>query len=58
MPLTSMVFSDDSWIVENQPTVDEAWANETLLSIDIGPPRVREMIRKAYEETDVRGRRA
>jgi phenylpropionate dioxygenase-like ring-hydroxylating dioxygenase large terminal subunit len=56
IPLTSMVFSDDSWIVENQPDVDEAWASENLLSIDIGPPRVRKLIRTAYEQTDSRGR--
>jgi phenylpropionate dioxygenase-like ring-hydroxylating dioxygenase large terminal subunit len=55
VPLTSMVFSDDSWIVANQPDVDEAWADETLLSIDVGPPRVRKLIRTAYEQTDARG---
>jgi phenylpropionate dioxygenase-like ring-hydroxylating dioxygenase large terminal subunit len=57
VPLTTMVFNDDSWIVENQPDVDEAWAGETLLSIDIGPPQVRKLIQTAYEQTDARGRR-
>lgn len=56
VPLTSMVFSDDSWIVANQPDVNAAWAEETLLSIDIGPPRVRKLMRTAYEQTDARGR--
>jgi phenylpropionate dioxygenase-like ring-hydroxylating dioxygenase large terminal subunit len=56
IPLTSMVFADDSWIVENQPDVDEAWASETLLSIDVGPPRVRKLMQSAYEQTDARGR--
>jgi hypothetical protein len=48
-PVTTQVFDDDSWITENQPDVEVAWAEENLLSFDVGPPRVRKVIRDAYE---------
>lgn len=48
-PVTTAVFDDDSWITENQPDVEEAWTQEHLLSFDVGPPRVRRLIRDAYE---------
>ena len=48
-PVTTQVFDDDSWITENQPDVEVAWAEENLLSFDVGPPRVRKVIRDAFE---------
>ncbi|MGH9025602.1 MAG: Rieske 2Fe-2S domain-containing protein [Acidimicrobiia bacterium] len=48
-PVNIAVYDDDSWITENQPDVEVAWANEHLLSFDVGPPRVRKLIRDAYE---------
>lgn len=48
-PMNKQVFDEDSWITSNQPDVEEAWANEHLLSFDVGPPRVRRLIRDAYE---------
>ena len=48
-PTTQQIFDDDSWITENQPEVEEAWGEEHLLSFDVGPPRVRKVIRDAYE---------
>jgi nitrite reductase/ring-hydroxylating ferredoxin subunit len=48
-PMNKQVFDEDSWITSNQPDVEEAWADEHLLSFDVGPPRVRRLIRDAYE---------
>jgi phenylpropionate dioxygenase-like ring-hydroxylating dioxygenase large terminal subunit len=50
VPATLGVFDDDSWITANQPDVDEAWATESLLSFDVGPPQVRRLIHSAYEK--------
>jgi len=48
-PVTTQVFDDDSWITENQPDVEVAWTEEHLLPFDAGPPRVRKVIRDAFE---------
>lgn len=50
VPTNNEVFDGDSWITENQPDVEDAWANEHLLSFDVGPPRVRRLILSAFEE--------
>jgi phenylpropionate dioxygenase-like ring-hydroxylating dioxygenase large terminal subunit len=49
IPVTSSVFADDSWITEVQPDVEDAWQGEHLLSVDVGPVRVRKCIFDAYE---------
>jgi hypothetical protein len=45
----SIVFGEDSWIVENQVDVDEAFEHEHPLPTDTGPLRLRRILAEAYE---------
>ncbi|MGQ0804387.1 MAG: Rieske 2Fe-2S domain-containing protein [Actinomycetota bacterium] len=44
----SQVFREDSWVTSNQGELEACLTNESLLSTDAGPLRVRKMIHDAY----------